>query len=75
MLRKEYVCESLRNTLACDVRDWSSYSKDAWIYGIIVGWDEAALAEVAKKHGWSPQTVKRLRALREGFKSLETKEG
>ena len=73
MLKADHVCESLRNTLVFDVRDWARNSSDAWIYGIIVGWDNA-LAEVAKKHGWPPQSVERLCALREGFKALEAKE-
>ena len=31
--------ESLANTMACDPRDWSLNGRDAWMWGIIHGWD------------------------------------
>lgn len=48
-------------------RDWSLDHRDAWLYGIIVGWDEDALLAVAKHHGWTDPDVERLRGLRATF--------
>jgi len=56
---------SLAATIAFDVRDWSLSSRDAWIYGIAVGWDDDALAELTVKHEWPPGEVARLRRYRE----------
>lgn len=61
---------SLEMTLPFHPRDWSEHHRDAWIYGVIVGWD-TALEDVAHKHGWTPETVARLQRLRERFLSLK----
>lgn len=58
-------------------RDWGEYAPDAWLYGVFVGWDcedehehddicggTAAMEEMAARHGWSPETVARLRRYR-----------
>ncbi len=55
-------------------RDWGGYWCDAWLYGVLVGWDceerhahdatcvdEGALMEVARTHGWDATVVARLR--------------
>lgn len=73
----EITCpgESLRATLATDARDWSVDRRDAWIWGIVNGWDrepgdpeeEDAMGEVAARHGWTPETVERLRLLHRAF--------
>jgi hypothetical protein len=55
--------ESVRDTMACDVRDWSRDRNDAWVFGILLGWEEA-LDEVAAKHRWKDEDVARLRAYR-----------
>jgi hypothetical protein len=67
--------ESLENTIVFDSRDWASNKRDAWIYGIIVGWvDEEADAdaenifrELSKQHGWSKEEWERLQRLRAEF--------
>lgn len=74
--------EALRNTLAFDPRDWSLNKRDAWLYGIILGWSEepetgdpdnvggtlcTAMEEVATMHGWTDEDVARLRRLHEAF--------
>lgn len=57
---------SLSAAVACHVRDWSEHRRDAWIYGIVVGWEDA-LAEVARDHRWDAATVERLTRLRAAF--------
>ena len=58
--------ESLEACLTCHSRDWSVHHSDAWLYGIICGWDDA-FEEVAEKHRWKGQTAGRLKLLRSSF--------
>jgi hypothetical protein len=55
--------------VATDSRDWGLDPTDAWLYGLLCGWDDeedpgAAMAEVAKRHGWTAATVASLRRCR-----------
>jgi hypothetical protein len=61
---------SLGRCMAFDPRDWALDRRDAWLWGVIVGWDpdepgetDGAMAEVAAKHGWTDEHVARLRTL------------
>ncbi len=49
--------ESLRKTIASDVADWAADKRMAWIYAILMGWDDEAMDEVAKKHKWKSEDV------------------
>ena len=60
---------SLRQTMATHPRDWARESRDAWLWGILVGWAEA-LDEVAKTHQWDEATVSRLRQLRRAVEDV-----
>lgn len=51
-------------------RDWGADSRDAWIWGVIVGWDDESLVELAETHRWSSDDVARLRAMRAAIESL-----
>jgi hypothetical protein len=72
------VFESLDRVLTTSSRDWGEYWADAWLYGVLVGWDceerhehddvcggDAAMRGLAQQHGWSEETVARLRRYRE----------
>lgn len=66
------VRSSLESVVAFDPRDWSLDKRDAWIYGIVFGWeseelDEDPMGDVAKRHGWDDAAVQRLRELHEAF--------
>lgn len=67
--------ESLEVCLANHVRDWSEDHRDAWIWGIVNGWDEESLAELRIKHGWSDASVKRLRKMHHRFQILKELSG
>lgn len=54
--------------------DWSSARDTAWIYGIAVGWDGPAMAELSARYGWSKQQVAHLRKLRRHYRAAELKE-
>ena len=43
--------------------DWSQDNRLAWLYGIVVGWDDESLAELTEDFGWDPDTVERLISL------------
>jgi hypothetical protein len=66
--------ESLANCIAFSSKDWSLHKGDAWIYGIVIGWEES-LASIARKHGWSDPTVDRLVRLRTRFQRQRSPEG
>lgn len=67
----------LNRLLATSSRDWGATREDAWLYGLFCGWDcednhehddlcdnGAAMNEMVKSYGWSPETVARLRSYR-----------
>lgn len=65
------VKESLRLAITTSSTDWSATERHAWIYGIVVGWDEGSLKELKVRFGWSPETIARLRILHQGFVSSD----
>lgn len=72
----ESAVEALRNALIFNSRDWGAQKVDAWLWGIIVGWDdddspdEDAMGELAARHGWDEFDVENLRALHRDFLAL-----
>jgi hypothetical protein len=71
MNETENPLESLRYAVAFSSMDWSTEKRNAWIYGIICGWDNDCFAEFNKKFGWSRETFDRLTRLHERFASME----
>ena len=63
--------ESLETTLAFSARDMGETTQDAWIYGIIIGWDLPSLRELQKKLKWSDANTQRLRRLHKEFKMIK----
>jgi hypothetical protein len=66
--------ESLHNTIAFDVKDWATNKRDAWIYGIIIGWGsddpettEDIFQEFNEKFKWERETWNRLQMLHKEF--------
>ena len=45
--------EQLQRALAYSSRDWGASVDLAWIYGIISGWDDDSLSELASKYDWT----------------------
>lgn len=71
------VFESLDRVLTSSSRDWGEYWADAWLYGVLTGWDcetphehddvcgdGGAMRELTQKHGWDDEAVSRLRRYR-----------
>jgi len=60
--------ESIEFTIAFSSRDMATDKRDAWIYGIVLGWDdEKTFEEFKEKFGWSDAAVKRLKKLHENY--------
>lgn len=45
-------------------RDWSMNAADAWLWGVIVGWDDASLVALRGRHHWTSADVEQLKAMR-----------
>lgn len=67
------VIKSLHNLIVFDSKDYSLSPRDAWIYGIICGWDGPSMKSLASKFRWNDDTVERLRALRKCWRDTESK--
>lgn len=61
---------SLRGVVVGHSRDWSTHRRDAWLYGIVIGWGDA-IEDVQRSHGWADSEVKRLKQLRRKFVEAE----
>lgn len=59
------------NAMATCSRDWSSDYRDAWLWGVVVGWDDASLRELSSKLGWSARTVDKLLECRQAHAALK----
>ena len=66
--------EALDCTLAFATKDWGVDKNDAWIYGIVAGWDDASLEEFSVMFGWTVETVEKLKKLHIAFTALRPKE-
>lgn len=70
--------DSASNVLALSSRDWSRTADDAWLYGILCGWDKEpaddgegnALDELSARYGWDADRVALLKALRAAIEGL-----
>jgi hypothetical protein len=45
-------------------RDWTENRHDAYLWAVLVGWDDDTLEEVAVKHRWNEHRVKYVREMR-----------
>lgn len=66
----ENPLESIRKAILFSSNDYSQCKRDAWIYGIVVGWPDEALQELAQQHRWEPETIERLKRLNKAFVEL-----
>lgn len=64
------IFDSLHSTIVTDPKDWSLHKRDAWLYGILVGWDDC-LPEIQKRFNWSDKDVSRLQKYRSVIASIK----
>ncbi|MFE3123707.1 hypothetical protein ACFXHD_09830 [Streptomyces hydrogenans] len=82
--RVREALESVHRAMVHDPRDWGRYKRDAWTYGVIVGWEceehhehddicfgAEPLAKIIRQHGWLPADVARLKAYRTAIHALK----
>jgi hypothetical protein len=70
--------ESLHNTIVFGARDWSACKRDAWIYGIVVGWgnvvtgeyNNGVIEELQNRFRWTDEDVERLKKLHEIYVNM-----
>ena len=74
---------SARNTMTMSSRDWSTARDFAWLYGLLVGWDDDpdevasgdtaegdALGRMAERFGWTDEAVARLTRMRASIEAV-----
>lgn len=63
----DFLCpiDSMNSAMVFSAKDWSVEQCDAWIYGIVVGWGDDALAELKDDFKWSDKTIESLKLLHE----------
>ena len=66
--------DSLYSAMVFDSRDWSTCNRDAWLYAIVVG-QEDALDEIADNHGWSDESKSRLKMYHTAIKLFKSLHG
>lgn len=54
--------EYLECLIAFDPRDWGEYNRDAIVFAVVLGWDDAAYAELQAKFKWRDSFVELLKA-------------
>jgi len=47
------VFREFANLIRLSSRDWSATREDAWMYGIIRGWDPESLSKISPRFGWT----------------------
>jgi hypothetical protein len=61
---------SLECLVALSARDWAATEEDAWLYGVVIGWGDEALRELAREFRWPRRVVSRLKRLHDYFENL-----
>lgn len=62
--------QSIRDSFIVTSKDMAATKFDAWIYGIVVGWDDDSYKELAKKYGWSPDEITLNKTLSKNYNFL-----
>jgi hypothetical protein len=72
--------KALGDAIAFAVDDWGASRSMAWVYGIVLGWDDddpmegesghEAMDQLAARFRWTPEQVERLRELHRRFQAL-----
>lgn len=60
----------LRGMVATSSRDWALHPSDALLYGVLVGWEEAAVDVLVREHRWTPRAVEQMRSRRAALAAL-----
>lgn len=66
----ERAYASLHDVIAFDPRKWEDHHRDAWIYGIVIGWSDEYMEEFRTKFGWNEKTIEVLKSYHKALQSL-----
>jgi len=59
--------QALAESLSRTSKDMSSTKFDAWLYGIILGWDDEAYEELAQLYNWSKKNIEYNKSLHQNY--------
>jgi hypothetical protein len=59
--------KSIHDTITFSSKDWGKEKRDAWIYGVVCGWDKESYEEIALKFGWTDDDVERNKQLHKAY--------
>lgn len=74
---------SMHDMMNFSSKDWALEKEDAWLYGIVVGWDaddpddpddSSCMLELQRHHGWSDEAIVKLRRFRQEWLAIQKKE-
>ncbi|AKZ60739.1 hypothetical protein SAM23877_p030 (plasmid) [Streptomyces ambofaciens ATCC 23877] len=55
---------AVRNHMRTSSTDWAAERSTAYLWGVLIGWDDDVLEELAVKHRWNEHRVKYVREMR-----------
>jgi hypothetical protein len=55
---------AIRNQMRVSSRDWATDRADAYLWAVLIGWDNNTLEEVAAKHRWREERMAYVREMR-----------
>jgi hypothetical protein len=58
------VCNMMRTGRTLDWRDWTADRMDAYLYAVLIGFDDDTLTEVAARHRWDEHRIRYVREMR-----------
>lgn len=59
--------QALVMSLCCSPKDFAEHKFDAYLYGIIVGWDDDVYETLKGQHGWSDNVIIYQKRLHQNF--------
>jgi len=64
--------QALTKSYSTSSKDMGKSKFDAWIYGIVVGWDDDSYDELSVKHSWSKEDVEYNKLLHKNYRKSWT---
>lgn len=63
----ENPLQALTMSICNSSKDFAEHKFDAYLYGIIVGWDDDAYEVLKGQHGWSDDVIKYQKLLHQNY--------
>lgn len=62
--------DSIHSVLVFGARDWAENKHDAWLYGIIAGWDDELYEELSLEFKWTKEDTVRNKRLNKAYEEI-----